>query len=323
MRLMRKTLLVQLTLVVAIAGCAQGSSVNPAQSFGTPRQVLWPAHHFYGNDWMYVSQPSDGEMVAYKRKKNGDSLKPYETLTGLSAPMGMVASPNGQLYVANSESSNILIYRTTRHGPQPKTTLSDDGEIPVNVAATPKQQLVAVSNFSSTGSGAGSVSVYVNRQSTPTRTLTYGSDPIQGAGIAIDSGGNCYWSFNDPKKLSGSIVEFAGCNGSGRLVQSVLLKAGGVAFDDSGNLYYVDELFGIFQCRGTSSCHLFLSISGFLGLILPTNINFDHRSPQNLWVADAGGYIDGVSLAGIIEYLLEGLGGAQNPPIGIAPAPGS
>jgi hypothetical protein len=59
-----------------------------------------------------------------------------------------------------------------------------------------------------------------------------------------------------------------------------------------------------------------------LGLILPTNINFDNRSPQTLWVADAGGYIDGVSLQGIIDYLLEGLGGPTNPPIGIAPAPG-
>jgi len=311
-----------LAVAVAMTGCAQGSSVNPAQSFGSPHALLWPATHFYGNDWVYASQPSDNEIVAYKRKKNSDTLKPYETMTGFSAPMGMVATPDGQWYIANSGSSNILIYRTTRHGPQPKAILSDDGEIPVNVAATPKQKLVAVSNFSSTGTGAGSVSVYLSKQSVPSRVLTYGSDPIQGAGVAIDSGGNCYWSFYDPKKISGSIVEFVGCDGSGTLLRSGILKPGGVAFDESGNLYYVDELLGIFQCRGRSSCHLFVSIGGLLGLILPTNINFDRRSPQSLWVADAGGYIDGINLEGIIVYLLEGLGGAQYPPIGIAPSPG-
>ena len=30
-----------------------------------------PAAHFYGNDWMYSSQPSDNEVVVYKRKRNG------------------------------------------------------------------------------------------------------------------------------------------------------------------------------------------------------------------------------------------------------------
>lgn len=318
-------LFARLTLALVVSGCGSGSLVAPEPSYyGGSETFAGPLAHYYGNDWMYVSQPSGNEVVVYKRKKNGYSLTPYETLgSEFSSPMGMVTTPDGSWYVTNSGSSNIPVYRTTRKGPRgPTATLSDSGEIPVNVAATADRELVAVSNLSSTASGAGSVSVYLDKQDAPSRILTYGSDPIQGAGVAIDSSGNCYWSFNDPKTLTGSIVEFASCSGNGKSVQSGLLAAGGMTFDRSGNLYYVDELVGIFKCNGVSSCGLFVSLGGLLGLILPKNINFDHSSPQNLWVADAGGYIDAVNLQGVIVYVLQALGGILDPPAGIAPAPG-
>jgi sugar lactone lactonase YvrE len=313
-------LLMQSTIALAASGCAQ--SLPTASAFGTPHTLAGPlTQHFY-SEWMYSSQPSQNEVVVYKRKRSGFGLTPYETLTsGFSAPMGMVTTPDGRWYIANSGNSNILVYRSTRKGPKgPKATLRDPGEVPVNVAATPNQRLVAVSNGSTAGSGAGSVSVYLNRQDQPSRILTYGNDPIRGEGIAIDSSGNCYWSFNDPDKLTGSIVKFARCNGSGRLFRSGILRAGGLAFDHSGNLYYVDQLLGIFKCYG-SSCGIFAPI-GIGGLVIPTNINFDNGSPQNLWVADAAGYIDAVNLQGLIAYILDIIGGVTNPPIGIAPAPG-
>ncbi|MGA8535309.1 MAG: hypothetical protein WB615_14475 [Candidatus Tumulicola sp.] len=316
--------LIQLTLVVVASGCAQDSPVALSPSYlGPPQTLSGPTAHFYGYDWMYSSQPSGNDVVVYKRKRNGFTLKRDEKLTsGFSEPMGMVTTPDGRWYIANSGDSNVLVYRTTRTGPNgPKATLRDDGEVPVNVAVTPSRELIAVSNGSTTGSGAGSVSVYLNQQKKPSRTLTYGSDPIQGEGIAIDSNGNCYWSFNDPTTTTGSIVEFAGCNGSGTLFKSGILKAGGMAFDLSGNLYYVDQLAGIYKCSGSASCNPFTPIGGSGGLILPTNINFDNSSPQNLWVADAGGYIEAVNINGSIVYSLPTIGGATDPPIGIAPAP--
>lgn len=310
--------LVPLAIAVAASGCAQGPPVAPTAS-----HFAAPADHSYGNDWMYSSQPSNNEVVVYKHKRNG-TLTSYETLTsGFSTPLGMVTTADGRWYIANSGASNILVYRTTRKGPKgPEATLRDDGEVPVNVDASANARLVAVSNGSTTGRGAGSVSVYLNQRRKPSRTLTYGSDPIQGEGIAIDSNGNCYWSFNDPKRLTGSIVEFAGCDGSGTLFKSGILLAGGLAFDRSGNLYYVDQLLGIFKCKGPSSCSIFTPVV-LGGLILPANINFDNAKAQNLWVADAAGYIDAVNLQGLIEYILDILGGLTDPPIGIAPAPGS
>jgi DNA-binding beta-propeller fold protein YncE len=235
----------------------------------------------------------------------------------------MVTTPDGRWYVANSGASDVLVYRTTHKGPEgPIATLGDEGEVPVNVDASPNQQLVAVSNGSTTGGRAGSVSVYLKQRDKPSRTLRYGSDSIEGEGIAIASNGSCYWSFNDPKTLTGSIVEFRACSGGGTLYESGILSAGGLAFDRSGNLYYVDRLLGIFKCSGPSSCALFTPIA-IGGLIIPTNINFDNERPQNLWVSDAAGYIDMVNGQGLIVYILDVLGGLTDPPIGIAPAPGS
>lgn len=306
------------------SGCAQGSGSPTPPLAGSPQRTFEPAVHAYGNDSMLAGQPGNNEVVFYRRKSDGVTLKFEKTLTsGISAPMGMVTTPDRHLYVANSGDSNVLVYRVSRKGPGgPIARLRDDGEVPVNVAATANRRLVAVSNASTTSGGAGSVSVYLNRRDVPARTLTYGSDPVQGEGIAIDSNGNCYWSFNDPKALTGSIVEFVGCNGAGKPFASGILDIGGMAFDQSGNLYYVDQLLGIYKCNG-ESCGLWLSIGGLGGLILPKNINFDNSSPQNLWIADAAGYIDAASLDGIIVYVLQALGGVTDPPFGIAPAPGS
>jgi DNA-binding beta-propeller fold protein YncE len=274
---------------------------------------------------MYSSQPSGNQVDVYKRKDGNVTLKIDETLTyGLSAPMGMVATPAGRLYVANSGDSNVLVYRTRRTGPQgPEATLRDDGEVPVNVGVASSGGVVAVSNSATSADGAGSVSVYLHRQDEPSRMLTYGSDPIQGEGIAIDANGNCFWSFNDSSTSTGSIVEFARCRGKGTSIVSGIFKAGGVAFDSSDNLYYVDQLAGIYKCSGISGCALITAIGCSGCLVRPANINFDNSNPQNLWVADAAGFIDAVSVTGTIEYTLNVLGGATDPPIGIAPAPGS
>lgn len=313
--------LAQLAVALAATGCAQNLPATTPSYFGATPAFAQPAAHFYGNDVMYSSQPSGNDVVVYKRKKNSDKLTQYKTITGFSKPMGMVTTPDGHWYVANSGASEVLLYRTTQRGPQgPTMTLKDDGQTPVNVDATPDRRLVAVSNGSSIADGAGSVSVYLNRRNEPSRTLTYGSDPVQGEGVAIDSQGNCYWSFNDPIKLTGEIVEFAGCSGTGTLFKSGIFKAGGLAFDRSGNLYYVDQLLGVFKCQGTS-CTIFAPII-LGGLISPLNINFDNSDPQNLWVADAAGYIDAVNLQGLVAYILQILGGVTNPPFGIAPAPG-
>jgi hypothetical protein len=267
--------------------------------------------------WMYTAQLYGHDISIYKRK--GLSLKFFKTLTrGLSAPQGTVATVNGWWYVANGGHSNVLIYRSTQHGPKgPNSALDDFGYIPANVDVAPDRKLVAVSNASTASGGSGSVSVYLNRHAEPARVLTYGNHVLQGTGVAIDRHGNCFWSFNDSSSGNGSIVEFSRCKGRGVPIVPTIAYAGGLAFDQHGNLYYVDRTNGIFKCSGVANCVLFST-----GFGLPVNINFDLRR-KHLWVADATGYIDAVDPhSGQIEYSTPAVGGSSDPPFGIAPAPG-
>lgn len=236
-------------------------------------------------------------------------------ISGIDAPQGMVATNQGWWYVTNGGHSNVLVYRSTNHGPKgPFATLDDFGQIPGNVDATTSRQLVAVSNIAAVGGDRGSVSVYLNRNAEPARHLTYGRHKLKGIGIAIDPNGNCFWSFNDPASHHGAIVTFAGCAGKGKLVVDGLAFAGGLTFDKAGNLYYIDQTSGIYKCRGTQACSLFAGKFGD-----PVNMNFD-ASEKHLWVADATGYIDAVDRTGKIVYRRAAQG--SEAPYGVAPVPG-
>ena len=63
---------------------------------------------------------------------------------------------------------------------------------------------------------------------------------------------------NDPKSGSGSVAEFARCNGTGTLIVSGIPNAGGIVLDQSGDLYYVNQTTnggfysGIYQCKKIS-----------------------------------------------------------------------
>jgi hypothetical protein len=292
-----------------------------------------PGANHYGNDsFIITAQLYGNDASVYQRK--GFTLT-YKTaiMYGISAPQGTATTPNDYWYLSNGGHNNVLVYKIKKGSiPQyPINTLDDHGALPVNVAATASRNLVAVSNGTTNGSGAGSVSVYLNRQTEPTRTLTYGSDQLQGEGVAIDHQGNCFWSFQDPNTNSGSVVEFAGCNGGGSVVVSGLTKAGGIAFDQSGDLYYVDQAYGVYQCAKTANCILFASNTSY-GFGLPNNLNFDQKD-KSLWLADASGYFWAIQLnggghckgnnkgkgSGLCVYQYTSVDGN---PYGIAPSPG-
>ncbi|HTA56121.1 MAG TPA: hypothetical protein VK755_15350 [Candidatus Acidoferrales bacterium] len=322
--------------IALLSGCANGSATSAAPQVSAAQLVTNPGSlrttaplH---TSWMYTVQLYGNDAEIYQRQ--GLTLTPYGMIyMGLSAPSGTYATPDGYWYVANGGHANALIYQSTNHGPTgPVGTLDDYGWFPDNVAATSSRRLVALSNQSSTSGGAGSVSIYLNRQTEPSRILTYGSDPIQGEGIAISHRGDCYWAFNDPNQGgTGSVVEFTGCIGSGSLILSGIPKIGGIVFDQRDDLYYVDEInstsktpAGLYACQGTSNCsNLFNDSTG-----QPMNINFDHKT-KYLWLADATGFIYAVNP----KCKGKGQGKGKKPcsesfqaygaaPYGIAPAPG-
>ncbi|HKU81378.1 MAG TPA: hypothetical protein VJP76_04335 [Candidatus Tumulicola sp.] len=283
----------------------RGIESAPAQ----PNVIPFPSDR-----WVNTAQLYGNDAKIYRR--HGVQLAFVKSLMmGIEAPQGTVATNQGWWYVTNGGHSNVLVYRSTNHGPRgPFATLDDYGQIPVNVDATNDRQLVAVANVSTLGGAPGSVSIYLRRRVEPSRNLTYGSDAVQGIGVAIDQHGNCYWSFNDPASNKGSIVKFKGCTGKGKPIVGGIAFAGGLTFDRRGNLYYVDQTSGIYKCAGTNACSLFAR-----GFGDPVNINFDSNE-HHLWVADATGYIDAVDRSGKIVYRKDADGGEA--PYGVAPVPG-
>jgi DNA-binding beta-propeller fold protein YncE len=333
-RIVRQLSIGTLMLLTVLSGCNgnSGAGVPSPAKGGASLAGASPDNNGkgHGGGDCNASSGAKGGSLIYSAQLYGDDAKVYSrngtgyTLTydctftgGLVEPDGTVTTPNGWWYVANEGASNVLVYQT-KHGTVkgPVSSLSDYGQLPVNVDANPSRKLVAVSNKSSTSGATGSVSVYLDRQAVPSRMLTYGTDILEGQGVAITHSGDCYWSFYDPTVGSGSIVEFSGCNGSGTVVVSSITAPAGIAFDHSDNLYYLDSSTGIYKCKKTSNCQPWAT-----GFSKPVNMNFDQHY-QTLWVADASGYIDAVSpKSGQIEYQYST--GASDPPFGIAPEPGS
>jgi DNA-binding beta-propeller fold protein YncE len=301
-----------------LSACAGGSP--PAQpgltaGAGVNSTDALDASLFPSDRWVYTAQLYGNDAKVYRR--HGVSLNYQRSLmSGLASPEGMVATHSGWLYVANGGHSNVLVYRTGKNLPRrPSATLDDYGQIPDNVDVTENRNVVAVSNFSTTNGGSGSISVYLHRRAEPSRTLTHGTTAVQGAGVAIDGHGNCYWAVNDPSSREGSIVKFSGCTGHGRQVIRGIALAGGLTFDRDGNLFYIDQTDGVHRCSGVQHCKL---LAGGFGN--PVDLNFDGNE-RHLWIADASGYIDAIDpQSGKLLSSVPAQGGEA--PYGVAPVPG-
>ena len=329
-----------LPALALLSGCGGGSAV-PSQAAATgptlSNSPIAPGASHYGNDSFVITAQLYGNDASVYQRKGYTLTHKTAIMYGISMPQGTATTPNGYWYLTNTGHNNVLVYKISKGSipSYPIDTLDDHGQLPDNVSAAPSRNLVAVSNYSSTTGSAGSVSVYLSRQSEPARTLTYGNDAIQGQGIAIDHQGNCFWSFQDPNTSSGTIVEFPGCNMPGTAIISGLKQAEGIAFDQSGDLYYVDQAYGVYQCNKTASCVLFAGNgngpSGY-GFALPNNLNFDQQD-KSLWLSDASGYFWAIVLggnghckgsnkgkgSGLCVYQYTSVDGD---PYGIAPSPG-
>jgi hypothetical protein len=341
----RRLSILPLALLAVLSGCVSGSSGSvpgtanvgiPAPSLG----VVGQPNKKGGKGGCGSAQTkgaSNGGVVS-TAQLYGFDLKVYQRLSsgglklvcilmqGVQDPNGTMATVNGWWYVANGGGENVLVYRFKKGLPHgPVSTLADYNEYATNVAVNPNRNLVAVSNLNSISNTGGSLSIYVHRQAVPVRVLTYGSSKVYGAGVALSHKGDCYWAFNTGGSSSGpgSIVEFKKCIGSGRLIVSGIPLVGGLVFDQSDDLYYVNSVSssgspaGIYKCKKTSSCKPW-SIKYF---VQPTNMNFDYKG-KDLWVVDPGAdLIDEVNSSGTI--IRQDPPEGSDLPYGIAPEPGA
>jgi hypothetical protein len=108
-------------------------------------------------------------------------------LTGFKFPAGMASDIKGDLYVADLNNSRVQVYAAGFASPP--TTLSDPGQQPIDVDSFANGAYLAVTNYSTTSGGPGSVSIF--KGSTLQRTITYST--LQEAFFcAFDGKGNLY-----------------------------------------------------------------------------------------------------------------------------------
>jgi len=175
-------------------------------------------------------------------------------------PQGVTVTSDGMLLIADTNNSTIdsMERANTGHPKDFGTCITDSGQYPDWVATTKGETLIVISNiFSKLGSnvGPGSLATANGCGSTPAALQNYDNDQVQGIAVAINSKGDCFWTYNDLRYGQGWVAKYTGCKGRGwKIPQGGLYDgsgmhfAGGIAFDQQDNMYLNDQTEGIFEC---------------------------------------------------------------------------
>jgi hypothetical protein len=142
------------------------------------------------------------------------ALKNVGTIGGLDNPQGDCVDKNDNVWIVNTQASQILEY--AHGGTTPIATLSDPGQYPVGCAFDPTTGNLAVSNFYSTNGPPGSVSIYTDATGTPATFTPPGFAVVYYLGYdekgtlyldGIDSGSSFLFSSFNGKKFTSITLE--------------------------------------------------------------------------------------------------------------------
>lgn len=160
-------------------------------------------------------------------------------LTGLSNPQGVTVDKLGNVYIANTGGSNILVY--PKGSTTLSKTLSDTGQYPVDVAVTPTGAVFAANIFT-TSFTAGTVSFYKPGATSPTKIIT-DSNFYQVISVGLDELGEVVVCYNNSSGV-GACDKSKGSSSTHTTVISGLGFSGGVEADPAGNWAVNDQLNG-------------------------------------------------------------------------------
>ncbi|MFZ0031828.1 MAG: hypothetical protein WAK84_08140 [Candidatus Cybelea sp.] len=217
-----------------LAGCYGNASSSPTAALpdSTHPLRIKEARLIYNSSF-------GGNSIDFYLKGTGPNNPVAGTLSGsFNNPFGMATDRNGDLYVANSDDKNVLVYAAG--STSPTATLDDPNKFPADVAIG-SDRTVYVANGSGPIGASGNVVIYAPGSTSPKATL---SDKhfYHVSGVALDKDGNLFVSCNaGPGINSGTVVEFKAGSTKGIETRIVLGFAGGVGFDRDGHLLAIDE----------------------------------------------------------------------------------
>jgi hypothetical protein len=257
-----------LAAAALLSACGSGATPNAAAPLG-PERVAQPAtiaarvthpvalQPDRSPSWMdpaaakgsllYISDMVRGRVYAYAYP----SGKRAGSLTGFYQPQGVCADGNGNVWVVNTGTAQVIEY--AHGGTAPIATLDDPNQNPVGCAIDPKNGNLAVSNLSDIRGGPGSISLYKKAQGTP---KLYRSKAFQNLYfLGYDSAGNLFVDGIAVHKGYFALGEMA--HGS-KTIATVRLSGPTIAFpggvqSDGTNMAIGDQVGAVvYQISGTT-----------------------------------------------------------------------
>jgi DNA-binding beta-propeller fold protein YncE len=143
-----------------------------------------------GSELLYISDAGTNDVYAYALPDR----KLVGKLTGFDQPQGLCSDAAGDVFIANTQKSELLEY--AHGGTKPIGTLKDRGYYPVGCAVDPTTGNLAVTNIFSTSGGYGSVAVYKSASGTPAQLTD--SDLYYYYFCGYDDRGNLYLDGYNP-----------------------------------------------------------------------------------------------------------------------------
>ncbi len=279
-----------------------------------------------GKSLIFVSDAANGVIDIYPQ--SGKNQKMVGQITGLTQPQGITTDSKGNLYVANTNSSNVLVYAPPYTG-APKMTISDTHEFPADVAVS-SAGVVAVTNICNAPKcrlDTGNVVLYAKGSTKGCATVSDSAFNFTRVMFAeFDSNGALYIDgLNGGYQTSFGLVT-GGCSATSITnLDSVYTVSfpGGIQIDKAGNIAFCDQVNQVVDTFAPPVSNAFgspVSTTPLTGSLLPLGIAI-LAAGTNLYAADPGG-------SGLAEeYKYTAGGTAENTlavggqPIGIAVTP--
>jgi hypothetical protein len=224
----------------AASSAPAGQRVNVSVSMTPAWSQSARANHFYGKtsgcprQVVYVSDHVNNVVRVYPLAGKHQTI--CGMIGGFSNPQGLAVDLHGDLYVADTNNSQILKFRagTTT----PSLTISDPGQEPVGVCINAKGT-IGVTNITTTSGGKGSLAIYDPDGSEVGTFQDASSNLYDEFFCKMDANGDVYTTGSDEARSSGAVNVFVAPSYVATDLPIVLGFPGGV--DLVGNFLYIGD----------------------------------------------------------------------------------